>query len=431
MTEVKQPNSFITMTTTTTVTPDTESKATETTVNQQKVVKKIPLSIAFPHGNNLNGMHAIYTMHPAEVRDGLLALTKQNKIKRVVHEQDGKLFELYHYVQTFDEWSEISLCGRSSVFWIKKFDKNTDDEEDRTDDWNIAKVVIPGYEKFFELEQLNREEVLTRYASMEFLATEKLDGEACHFTVMEDGTFIICSTESFKSKVTECVRCYIYGNRVTCSHLRPGYVYTVELVDSQIVCRYPIEFDGIYLIRVVTPEGRILSYEERVSMADELSLKIVPLCKFKTFSDLVLHAESIRDGPLALEGYVVEFRDGFCLKIKTPLYYKMVENRCHMTKDKVFDYCITGKMPKFTCDTARKQFERDGEDMLKKLTELANPICKFVRENMHVTDNKKLIELAVAAGINSRSFTFIKSRDDSVEAMKRYLFRGLYTSFYT
>lgn len=352
---------------------------------------------AFPF-YGLDGKHPAFTIDVNELYAELNKLAIQKYMKKVSVVINDHTIDLFHYTPKCVSdriWNKYSLCGRSIVFQT---------------DGNI-RIVSPGLYKLFEASvQLNNSELVNMYKTVPCTITEKMDGQYCSVVIMSDGTRIINSSQTFGNEVTEPVTQELERLDIF-KKLHNDYVYIFEYVQSQIVCQYPIERHGLYLIKVFNPDGMLLPYHVISDISKDLMTFVVPLRKFDNIIDVVDWSNSVTSGLLETEGVVVDFADGFGCKVKTPLYYESVYEQRLFTKKELFQYCVTHELPTFKSDTKRQRFLNEAGEIQSKLNSLTQEICEFVEKHKYITDDRQLVRVALEEHIDPRYFRFIKERD--------------------
>lgn len=352
---------------------------------------------AFPF-DGLSGKHPAFTIDVNELYEELDKLATHKYMKKVSVSINDHTFVLFHYTPkcVADRiWNKYTLCGRSIVFQT---------------DGNL-RIVSPGLYKLFEASvQLNNSDLVRMYKTVPCTVTEKMDGQYCSVVVMNDGTHVINSSQTFGNEVTEPVTRELERLDIF-RKLQYNYVYIFEYVQSQIVCQYPVERHGLYLIKVFDPSGILLPYEMIHDISRELTTFVVPLRKFNNIIDVVDWSNSVTSGLLETEGVVVDFADGFGCKVKTPLYYESVYEQRLFSKKELFQYCVTRELPSFKSESKKVKFINEAAEIQTKLNTLTREICEFVEKNKHITDDRQLIRIALEEHIDQRYFRFIKERD--------------------
>lgn len=327
-----------------------------------------------------------------------------NKVDAIIGSHQ---FVLFHYKASCEEskiwntfWNKYTLNGRSIVFQV--------DGE--------LRIVSPGLVKRFEASvQLDVADLVSKYHSVPCTATEKMDGQYCSIAVLDDGTRVVNSAQSFNNDVTQNVNMELEKLHAF-DMMQKNIVHIFEYVQSQIKCQYDKNRHGLYLITLISSDGIIYPYDAIVEEAKRLGTFVVPIKQFTNIDDVVAWSNSVCDGELTTEGVVVNFEDGFGVKVKTPLYYKSVFESIAFTKKEKLAYCVTGLLPNFRNAERRERFIAECNTIISQFDILAQPICDFVEANKHL-DNKALIQATKDAGISPQFLTFIKKRDVSLKRM--------------
>jgi len=205
---------------------------------------------------------------------------------------------IYNYSRTCqyeNNWDEITKACRGLIL----------DQE--------GNVVAKGFDKFFNIEEHNPEEI----PNEPFEVFEKLDG-SLGILFWYQGKWIIATKGSFTSD--QAVRAREILKKYNFEPIPKGYTTLVEIIypENRIVCGYGDEESLVVLSMINNSSGKELDYTSLLYISDETRMPVVKkydaINDYKTLKSLISKDR---------EGYVIRFRNGFRMKIKGEEYVRL------------------------------------------------------------------------------------------------------------
>jgi len=175
-------------------------------------------------------------------------------------------------------------------------------------------VVAKSFDKFFNLEEHNPEEI----PNEEFEVYEKLDG-SLGILFWYQGKWILASKGSFISDQAIKGK-NILNSKYNVEPIPKGYTTLVEIIypENRIVCSYGNDEVLVVLSMVSNASGKELDYDSLLKINEETGLPVIKkydgIQDYKTLKTLISKDR---------EGYVVCFRNGFRIKIKGDEYVRL------------------------------------------------------------------------------------------------------------
>ncbi len=175
-------------------------------------------------------------------------------------------------------------------------------------------VVAKSFDKFFNLEEHNPEEI----PNEEFEVYEKLDG-SLGILFWYQGKWILASKGSFISDQAIKGK-NILNSKYNVEPIPKGYTTLVEIIypENRIVCSYGNDEVLVVLSMVSNASGKELDYDSLLKINEETGLPVIKkydgIQDYKTLKTLISKDR---------EGYVVRFRNGFRIKIKGDEYVRL------------------------------------------------------------------------------------------------------------
>ena len=175
-------------------------------------------------------------------------------------------------------------------------------------------VVAKSFDKFFNLEEHNPEEI----PNEEFEVYEKLDG-SLGILFWYQGKWILASKGSFISDQAIKGK-NILNSKYNVEPIPKGYTTLVEIIypENRIVCSYGNDEVLVVLSMVSNASGKELDYDSLLKINKETGLPVIKkydgIQDYKTLKTLISKDR---------EGYVVRFRNGFRIKIKGDEYVRL------------------------------------------------------------------------------------------------------------
>jgi len=175
-------------------------------------------------------------------------------------------------------------------------------------------VVAKSFDKFFNLEEHNPEEI----PNEEFEVYEKLDG-SLGILFWYQGKWILASKGSFISDQAIKGK-NILNSKYNVEPIPKGYTTLVEIIypENRIVCSYGNDEVLVVLSMVSNASGKELDYDSLLKINEETGLPVIKkydgIQDYKTLKTLISKDR---------EGYVVRFRNGFRIKIKGDEYIRL------------------------------------------------------------------------------------------------------------
>jgi len=175
-------------------------------------------------------------------------------------------------------------------------------------------VVAKSFDKFFNLEEHNPEEI----PNEEFEVYEKLDG-SLGILFWYQGKWILASKGSFISDQAIKGK-NILNSKYNVEPIPKGYTTLVEIIypENRIVCGYGNDEVLVVLSMVSNASGKELDYDSLLKINEETGLPVIKkydgIQDYKTLKTLISKDR---------EGYVVRFRNGFRIKIKGDEYVRL------------------------------------------------------------------------------------------------------------
>ena len=175
-------------------------------------------------------------------------------------------------------------------------------------------VVAKSFDKFFNLEEHNPEEI----PNEEFEVYEKLDG-SLGILFWYQGKWILASKGSFISDQAIKGK-NILNSKYNVEPIPKGYTTLVEIIypENRIVCSYGNDEVLVVLSMVSNASGKELDYDSLLKINEETGLPVIKkydgIQDYKTLKTLISKDR---------EGYVVRFRNGLRIKIKGDEYVRL------------------------------------------------------------------------------------------------------------
>lgn len=193
-----------------------------------------------------------------------------------------------------------------------------------------GEVVARPYKKFFNYQELqNRDDLsedtklLSLWGDEEYVATEKIDGSlAIVFWNPIKNCISYATSSSLSSDLIDSIKDYIENKSNINLLLLKNYAKECTLTfeytskNNKVVINYPKESVILHSIKE-TKTGREIPYNDLVNISNDLNVDLVksyPLTK----EELLEKLETAED----LEGFVILFKSGKRLKLKTNWYFE-------------------------------------------------------------------------------------------------------------
>jgi RNA ligase len=240
---------------------------------------------------------------------------------------------IYNYSRTCqyeNKWDEITKSCRGLIL----------DQE--------GNVVAKGFDKFFNIEEHNPEEI----PNEPFEVFEKLDG-SLGILFWYQGKWILATKGSFTSD--QAVRAKEILNKYNFEPIPKGYTTLVEIIypENRIVCGYGDEESLIVLSMINNSSGKELDYTSLLYISDETRMPVVKkydaVNDYKTLKSLISKDR---------EGYVIRFRNGFRMKIKGEEYVRLHRILTGFSNVNIWEYLKDGKNIDELLDRVPDEFDK-------------------------------------------------------------------------
>ena len=240
---------------------------------------------------------------------------------------------IYNYSRTCqyeNKWDEITKSCRGLIL----------DQE--------GNVVAKGFDKFFNIEEHNPEEI----PNEPFEVFEKLDG-SLGILFWYQGKWIIATKGSFTSD--QAVRAKEILKKYNFEPIPKGYTTLVEIIypENRIVCGYGDEESLVVLSMINNSSGKELDYTSLLYISDETRMPVVKkydaINDYKTLKSLISKDR---------EGYVIRFRNGFRMKIKGEEYVRLHRILTGFSNVDIWEYLKDGKNIDELLDRVPDEFDK-------------------------------------------------------------------------
>jgi RNA ligase len=229
-----------------------------------------------------------------------------------------------------NKWDEITKACRGLIL----------DQE--------GNVVAKGFDKFFNIEEHNPEEI----PNEPFEVFEKLDG-SLGILFWYQGKWILATKGSFTSD--QAARAKEILKKYNFEPIPKGYTTLVEIIypENRIVCGYGDEESLVVLSMINNSSGKELDYTSLLYISDETRMPVVKkydaIDDYKTLKSLISKDR---------EGYVIRFRNGFRMKIKGEEYVRLHRILTGFSNVDIWEYLKDGKNIDELLDKVPDEFDK-------------------------------------------------------------------------
>lgn len=244
-------------------------------------------------------------------------------------------------------------------------------------------VVAKSFDKFFNLEEHNPEEI----PNEEFEVYEKLDG-SLGILFWYQGKWILASKGSFISDQAIKGK-NILNSKYNVEPIPKGYTTLVEIIypENRIVCSYGNDEVLVVLSMVSNASGKELDYDSLLKINEETGLPVIKkydgIQDYKTLKTLISKDR---------EGYVVRFRNGFRIKIKGDEYVRLHRILTGFSNVDIWEYLKDKKDLSELLDKVPDEFDVWVRNTVNELNSQFNGIEKEYQWIFKVTKRVEGIE---------------------------------------
>ena len=204
-------------------------------------------------------------------------------------------------------------------------------------------IIARPFNKFFCMGE--REETMFKNLPQEeFEATEKMDGSLA-ILFRGDCDFCIATRGSFVSDQAQWANKYlknVWGSKVF--NLEYTYLFEAIYPENKIIVNYK-GFSGLVLLSCIRiKDGQEMSYNDVRAEAERLDVPLVKRYQFKTMDELVLAVKKIKG--TEQEGFVVRFKNGLRVKVKSEDYLRLFKIIKCFTPLAVYETMVEGAVPR-------------------------------------------------------------------------------------
>ena len=275
-------------------------------------------------------------------------------IKQVHPTKDLTIWNYSRATAWEDRWDKITLMCRGLVTNSK------------------GEIVARCLKKFFNWEQL----VNSNYPipNEPFTMTDKMDGQYSGLFYY-DNEWIITSRGSFESIYAK--RAFELLQKYNYKELSTDYTYIFEIIfkEGRIVLKY--DFEGLVMLAAINIETGIeISIHENRWELETLGFKLVKV--YNGINDFKTIKTMIKDNE---EGYVIQFKSGFRMKIKGDEYCRLHAIITQVSSRDVWTYLKDGLPLTELLENVPDEFDswvREQVSTLKHLYIMFDARCKNI-----------------------------------------------------
>jgi RNA ligase len=285
-----------------------------------------------------------------------------------------------------DGWDQFTVLARGLVV-----------------DQTAEKIVATPFPKFFNVGERRGEA-----PDLPFEAFEKLDGSLI-IVFHHAGNWRAATKGAFNSE--QAVWAQARLDDADLSPLTPGTTYLFEAVysENRIVVRYAEP--ALVLLAAYDDEGRELTYDEALAVAEALGWRAARRHAFASIADMVRHAATL---PRDDEGFVIRFSNGLRLKLKGAEYRRIHALISRCTPLAMWEAMANGDDMDAIRRDLPEEFWTDFDDIVRLLTASAAAIETRVAEAAasvaHLSDKELGLSLtSVPPDVRPYLFAFRKS----------------------
>lgn len=244
--------------------------------------------------------------HPArvmpfdELAEGLAHEVSLGYVNVVYHPEYPELAIYKYSVETVQErkWNKFTLIARGLIL-----------------DHKNKVVVATPFPKFF-----NYGEIIDALSVVEtdYVVTEKMDG-SLGILFKYDNKWMVATAGSFMSEQAQWAKKWLVSH-VNLNVVDGTNTYLFEIIygDNKIVVDY--DFEGLVLLGIYDKFGLEYPYDRLQEEAKYIGVKITPMYTFEGMSSILEFAKKSNHN---FEGFVIRFKSGVRLKIKTDEYVRI------------------------------------------------------------------------------------------------------------
>ena len=283
---------------------------------------------------------------------------------------DGNGLEIFNYGLTcqFDKtfWDNYSLISRGLILCPAK-----------------KKIVALPFPKFF-----NYGEITYDLPKGSFSITEKVDGSLGIIYFWND-QWNVSTRGSFNSDQAKWAKDWLYNN-VDVSKLNTDLTYLAEIIyqENRIVISY--DFEGLVFLSAYNREnGLELSYDDICKCGSLLGLRVVKKYFYNSIEEIVAICKNLDHNS---EGFVIQFLDGYRIKIKGDEYCRVHRLISNVTPLRVWDMMLNGDNMDVVAKQLPEELRKDFDNISEILTSIMVSAVKSIEEGYlatkHLTDKE-------------------------------------------
>jgi RNA ligase len=297
--------------------------------------------------------------------------------KGLIYRQvNNKGLELFKYSLNchYDKmWDEYTLMARGLILDPKN-----------------KKIVALGISKFFNLGENSYS-----IPNSSFNITQKYDG-SCIIAFWNDNQWNTATLGSFDSEQSQWAKKWLLAN-VNTELMNKDATYIFEAIykENRIVISY--NFEGLVLITAFNLEtGFEWEYPAIVYEGKQLGIKVVDQHNYNTIDEMLEVCKTLDHNQ---EGFVVQFLNGYRIKIKGDEYVRVHRIISNVTPLRVWDMILNGdnleEIEKQLPEELRKDFCSIKKILEDKIEATLKNVESFYQSTKHLTDKEIGLMLAV------------------------------------
>ena len=272
---------------------NTTNDIPETSYVNAKVSDDILLS------SYVNGQHLAIATPFSLLYSSLMDEVAKGTVNRIINENgDLELFSYSIQCQFEGSWNKYNLLARGLVLCPQK-----------------EQVIALTYPKFF-----NYGECSLYIPNEPFETTGKMDG-SLGIIYFWDNDWKVNTRGSFKSEQAIWAKNWLDKN-VDTNILKPGVTYLVEIIYKENKIVIPYDYEGLVYLTLYTKTG----YEPKdYDGLSKLFMKKAGflLTKVHSYNSIEEMIEVAKKLPYTEEGFVIRFKNGYRIKIKSDDYVRI------------------------------------------------------------------------------------------------------------
>jgi len=276
---------------------------------------------------------------------------------------------------------------------------------------NEGYVIAKGFDKFFNMEELVSEDI----PNETFEVFEKLDG-SLGILFWYEGKWILSTKGSFFSEQSIKGK-EILDSKYNIHPIPKGYTTLIEILfpQNRIVCNYGNDESLVVLSMISNASGKELDYDSLKLICEETKMPLVKkydgIGDYKTLKSMIDKER---------EGYVIRFKNGFRMKIKSEEYVRLHRILTGFSNVDIWEYLKDNKDINQLLDKVPDEFDvwvrntkTELESKFKSIEDEYNWIYEVIMRVENSSEKKVFAEYAKRYEHSSILFKMFDKKDYS------------------